>query len=426
MWRAILRDGAHVIQQPPWTVAYVMTHYPRVALTFIAGEIDEIERQGGTVLPIVMNEPAAVDLVAPGADTRVRRSFYLKSSPVRLAAATAGAFVKHPRAMSKLAALALASAQWDVSIMVRRLVHLCYGAAAAQHCGRNATSHLHAHFGQAPASIAWFACEIMNFGGARRASWSFTIHGFQDFVDEKVSRLDLKALSASFVVCVSDFTRSQLRRVADPHSWSRFSVIRCGIDLDALPLRAAHPLRAVPLLLAVGRLSPEKGHLTLLNSMRILRDSGTVVRLEVVGAGPFEEAIRRHAGELGLEDRVTFTGELLPEAVLDRLVEADIFCMASYSEGLPVSIMEAMAVGVPVVSTHVSGIPELAIDGVTALTVPAGNDDALAAAVERMIADASLRDTLVENARRRVERMHSVKSSAEQLADLFRRQIHAA
>jgi glycosyltransferase involved in cell wall biosynthesis len=396
-----------------------MTHYPRVALTYIAGEVDGIERNGGLIFPIVMNAPDRADLTTDGARDRARKSLFLKASPWRLLTAALAAFAAHPFRMSRLTGTAIRSARLDLGLTARRLVHLCYATVAARHCRANQIHHLHAQFGLAPATIAWFATDILNFGTHRRCTWSFTIHGFQDFIDENVARLDLKAASAAFVVCVSDFTKSQLCRVTDPVYWDRFHVVRCGIDLSAFPLREPHRLRSVPRIVVVGRLSPEKGHGIVLDAVRKLLDAGVEVELEIIGDGEFGVAIRRQEKALGLTGRVIHAGELQPPEVAGRLAEADIFCMASFAEGLPISIMEAMAVGVPVVSTWIGGIPELAVDGETALTVPPGNSDALAAAFKRLIAEPQLAARLVEGGRLAVEKMHSRAPNAGQLMSLF-------
>lgn len=404
---------------PNAKVAYVMTHYPRVALTYIAGEIDEVERNGVEIMPIVMNLPAEEDLTTQEARERQRRSLYLKASPSRVAGAMIGAALAHPIKMTRLLLEAVRSARSDVGLIGRRVVHLSYAALAAKYCREHGICHLHAQFGLAPATIAWFACEILNFDGRGTSTWSFTIHGFHDFVNEMESRLDLKAASAAFVICISDFTKSQLCRVTDPRYWDRFHVVRCGIDLGAFPLRAPRPQRDVPRIAIVGRLSAEKGHGLLLEAVGKLAAQQVAVEIEIIGDGPSADAIRRQAGELGIEKRVTFAGELLPGDVSRRLAEADIFCMASFAEGLPISIMEAMAVGIPVVTTSIGGIPELAINEVTGLTVPPGNSDALAAAIKRLIADEPLRDRLVGAARAAVERMHSREASGAKLAEMY-------
>jgi glycosyltransferase involved in cell wall biosynthesis len=367
-----------------------------------------------------MNMPAPADLTTEEARERQRRSLYLKASPGRIAGAAIAALAAHPIKMMALAFTAMRSARADLGLIGRRLVHLCYAALAARECRKRGIRHLHAQFGLAPATIGWFACEIMNFDRGARATWSFTIHGFHDFVNETESRLDLKAASASFVVCVSDFTRSQLCRVTDPRYWNRFRVVRCGIDLAAFPLRAARPVRQVPRIVIVGRLSPEKGHGVLLEAVRKLADEKIEVAVEIVGDGPSGDAIRRQAAELGIAENVAFAGELLPAEVVRRLADADIFCMASFAEGLPISIMEAMAIGVPVVTTWIGGIPELAANEVTALTIPPGNSDALAAAIKRLVSDASLRERLVAGGRAAVEHMHSADTNGAQIASMYR------
>lgn len=409
---------------PPLQIAYLLTHYPRVALTFISGEIDAMEARGVGILPIAVNLPGSDDLKSDDARARQARSIYLKSSPAKLLMATLGTCLRHPIAMLGLAWLAIRSSRADLDIMARRLVHLGYATVTARQCRNAGIGHLHAHFGQTPATIAWLTCELMNRTSAGKVSWSFTIHGFQDFVEDTVARLDLKAASASFIVCISDFTRSQLDRVSDPRYWDRYHVVRCGIDLKAFPFRGKRPARPVPRIVTVGRLSPEKGHLVLLQAVGALKDEGIDVEVQIVGAGPFEAAIRAEQARLGLGERVVFEGEQPPATVSKLLADADIFCLPSFSEGLPVSIMEAMAIGVPVVTTWISGIPELAVNEVTALTTPASNVEALAAALKRMAQDPALRDQIVVAARAEVERMHSAERQGAQMAALFEPFLH--
>jgi glycosyltransferase involved in cell wall biosynthesis len=400
-------------------IAYLMTHYPRVALTFISGEIDTMERAGAAILPIALNLPDAADVKSDEAIARQDRTHYLKSSVWQLALAVLRTSIAHPLVMGQILWLAVKSARWDISLIIRRLAHLCYACRTAQLCSAHSIRHLHAHFGQTPATIAWFTCEILNRTTTRKTSWSFTIHGFQDFVDDTVARLDLKAASAAFIICISDYTKSQLCRVTDPKYWDRFHVARCGIDLKAFPFRISQPERAVLRIILVARLSPEKGHLVLLRAIKMLRDEGIGMELQIVGAGPFEESIRCEEARLGLGGLITYTGELPPADVSKLLADADIFCLPSFSEGLPVSIMEAMAIGVPVVSTWISGIPELAINGIAALTVPASNAPALASALKKLANDRQLRTTLARNARAEVERMHDLQPNAAKLFSMF-------
>jgi glycosyltransferase involved in cell wall biosynthesis len=411
-------------------VAYVMTHYPRVALTFISGEIDALEQLGLCIHPMAMNLPDEMDMKAPGAAERVAATVYLKTSKWSLLRDFAFSLGSHPLRMFGLVGLALGSARFDIGLMARRLAHLMQATSVARMCRGRGIRHLHAHFGQAPATIAWFASEVLNCTAATsRVTWSFTIHGFQDFVDEAVARLDLKAASAVFIVCISDFTRSQLCRVSSPTLWPRFQVVRCGIDLAAIPFQQPLPAGPIVTVISVGRLSPEKGQVILLEALARVRKEGIDARLLLVGGGPYERAIRQQIAQLGLADCVDLAGELTPKQVIERLRLCDLFCIPSFSEGLPVSMMEAMAVGVPVVATSIAGIPELAVDGQTALTVPPANPEALAHSLRRLATDDELRSRLARNARSRVEQMHDLNRNAAQLLRLFQQRtamVHEA
>ena len=401
-------------------VAYVMTHYPRTALTFIALEIRELERAGGHVTPIAVNAPTEEDLASDEAQRASRATSYLKAQgPLALVTSLVRTWLRHPIEMMALGRLAVTSARFDLPLVARRLVHLAYACWSWNAVADRGVRHFHAHFGQTPATVAWFAASIGSFSSGDSCTWSFTIHGFQDFADERVSRLDLKVKSASFVVCVSDFTRAQLCRVTDPATWDRYKVVRCGIDLDAFPFRPPSTSGRRPRIVTVARLSPEKGHLVLLAALRDVIDQGVDVDLRIIGDGPSASLIETTAARLGLEDRVTIVGELEPRQVSEELADADLFCLPSFAEGIPISIMEAMAVGLPVVTTFVGGIPELAVDNETALVVPAGNRDEMARAIRLLVEDEELRNRLAKAAQQLVRERHDLRPNVGILRELF-------
>jgi colanic acid/amylovoran biosynthesis glycosyltransferase len=387
-------------------VGYILTHYPRVAQTFISGEIDAVERAGVRVRTFAMNAPLVGEQTGPSARRRIVETTYLKSQAARALVALFWQFMRHPMGTARVAAMALASARGSTLRIVRRLAHLVQAALVAEAARRHRLDYLHAQFGLGPATIAWLASALSAVAG-RRVPFGFTIHGFHDFVDPAESRLELKARDAAQVLCVSDFTRSQLCQATPPELWPRFATARCGIDLSAFAYRA--PVRhggGLPIVLAVGRLSAEKGFGVLVDALAFLRDEGTPQRLVLVGDGPLRNSLERKAIEAGVSELVEFAGELEPEQVRSRLSGADLFCLPSFSEGLPISIMEAMAVGVPVVTTWVAGIPELAQSGVTALTVPPARADVLAKALQKLAEDEPLRMRLSEAARQKVEELH--------------------
>jgi len=399
-------------------VAYVLTHYPKLAQTFIAGEIDALERAGVAVACFAMNPPEPVEAAREGAGRRIARTTYLKREAGAALAALAGVSLRHPIAMARVWGKALTSGGGNPARTLRRLAHLAQGALVAKRIGAAGIERIHAHFGLAPATIAWLACAIRHAQG-QPCAFGFTIHGYHDFVDSGEARLDLKARDAAAVLCISDFTRSQLCLNSAPELWGRFHVARCGIDLGAFAYRDPPAPSAEPTVIALGRLSPEKGFAVLIEAIAALAGEGRRVRLRLVGDGPSRADLERAARDHSVSDLVTFTGELPPAGVRAELAAADIFCMSSFSEGLPVSLMEAMAIGIPCVTTWIAGIPELAENEVTALTVPPARADALAAAIGRLAADHALATSLARAGRARVEALHDGDACAAQVAKLI-------
>lgn len=397
-------------------VGYVLTHYPKLAQTFIAGEIAAVERAGQPVRVFAMNAPEPAELARPGAAEQAARTTYLKPAFAQAVGALLATTLRHPLAMARVWRKAVASAGGSPGRTARRLAHLAQAALVAAIARREGIAVLHAHFGLAPATIAWLATAIAQAEGRRDARFGFTIHGFHDFFDPAETRLDLKARDAAWVLCISDFTRSQLCLTTDPAWWARFHVARCGVDTAAFAYRDPPPLGARMRIMALGRLSPEKGFAVLLEALALLRDRGVVAELRIVGDGPTRGALERQIAGLDLVHQVTLTGELPPAEVSRELAASDLFAMPSFSEGLPISIMEAMAVGVPVVSTWIAGIPELARGGETALTVPPADAEALAAAIARLAGDQALRVRLARAGRALVEERHDLWRCGEAVA----------
>jgi glycosyltransferase involved in cell wall biosynthesis len=395
-----------------------MTHYPKLAQTFISNEIDALERAGVQVACFAMNSPEPFERSREGAGRRIEHTTYLKSAPLRALASLSRQSLRHPLRMARVWKMALASSGGDLRRAVRRLGHLAQAAVVADKAARLGITRLHAHFGLAPATIAWLACAIARAQG-RSAQFSFTIHGYHDFADPAEARLELKARDAAAVLCISDFTRSQLSLITPPELWPKFHVARCGIDLAGFAYRDPPEPGPVTTIMALGRLSPEKGFNVLIEGIALSRDAGIPVRLRIVGDGPYRSELEAAVGDRGLADAVSFTGELPPDAVREELKSADLFCMASFSEGLPVSLMEAMAIGVPCITTWIAGIPELAENEVTALTVPPARADSLAAAIARLAGEPELRLRLARAARERVEQSHCLTANAAQVRELL-------
>jgi glycosyltransferase involved in cell wall biosynthesis len=293
------------------------------------------------------------------------------------------------------------------------LVYLAEACALLRWMMQDDVEHLHAHFGTNPTAVAML-CRAL--GGP---PYSFTVHGPGEFDRATVLALDRKIANARFVVAISQFGRSQLYRWADYKDWPKIQVVHCGLN-DSF-IDAPHTeLPDTPRLVCVGRLCEQKGQLLLIEAAAKLHREGVDFALTLVGDGEMrsacEQLIRRHH----LTERVTITGWASADQVRRQLIDARALVLPSFAEGLPVVIMEALALGRPVISTYVAGIPELVRPGECGWLVPAGDIDALATAMR----DALSRDVdeltqMGAAGRTLAQREHNVHVEAAKLLQLF-------
>lgn len=401
-------------------IAYLMTHHPRVSLTFVFDEIVGLGAQGFDVHPISINPPDERDRHRPGFEHEIARTCYLKSmSKSAVLRVVLRALRRNPVAVAAVALLAVRSAGTDVKKVVWRLFHTVEALMVWDHCERAEVRHLHAHFAQLPSTLAWLTCEFGNRVDGGGWSFSATVHGPHELFDEREAYFAVKTAAASFIVAIADFTAAQIKRITDPRDWHKVHVVRCGLDLERFRFGPKTELGSPAVVAMVARVSPEKGHVVLLDAMRLLVDRGVDVVAEIVGDGAFRPEVEARIAELGLGSHVTMVGEVHTDEVAERLRAADLFCLPSFFEGIPISIMEAMATGLPVVATAVGGIPELVVSDRTGFLVPAGRADALADALEAYLGDPERRASMVARARELVESEYDAPTNLRQLAELF-------
>ncbi len=402
----------------PRPITYLATHFPAVSHTFIADEVDALERLGIDVATVSINPMGASDIAADSTHRQLTTTYLKSLSKFRVLITVAITALRHPSvlAIPRRGGGGARAAVW-------RYLQLAEAIMLYRFMRRAGSHHVHAHFGQAPANIAWFATEVARRHRAGRThTWSMTIHGWHEFAGEREARLREKVAAADFVVCVSDFTRAQLFRIASTSDRAKIHVVRCGVDLTRFSARRVEPANVPPRIAIVARVSVEKGHLVLVEAVAALQASGCDVIVDVVGpeSDGHGEVVRSHAEAAGVADAFVWHGVLPPPKVAAALAGADLFCLPTFAEGLPVVIMEAMACGVPVVTTYIAGIPELAIDGQTARVVPAARADLLAEAIAELLNDSDLRKRLVAGAAAVVSQQHDIARNATALAQLFK------
>jgi glycosyltransferase involved in cell wall biosynthesis len=277
---------------------------------------------------------------------------------------------------------------------------------------------LHAHFAARATNVAALVSRLTG------VAYSFTAHAFDIYktnVDPDV--LKLKLDEADFVVTISEFNKRHLGRLANG-SASRVRLIRNGIDLSQF--RATNARKETPFtVLCVARLVEKKGHKYLIEAASILQDRSIDVRFRIAGAGILAPELRRQVDALGIQDRVQFLGSMSQNQLLDLYQTSHLYVLPSVvgsdgnREGLPVSIVEALASGLPVISTLLAGIPEVVRDGENGFLVPARDSLSLADAIERLATDRQCYERLQSNTRRSVIEDYDLDKTSRGMFDLL-------
>lgn len=395
-------------------IAYLINQYPKISHSFIRREIQALERHGVAIMRIALRGWDAELVDADDRDERERTRYVLRDGPSALLLAIARMLVRHPVRLVRALHLA-----WRMSRCAERPlpVHLAYVAEACRiepWLRNSGVEHVHAHFGTNSAEVAML---VHVLGGP---PWSFTAHGTETFDNPRLIGLTEKVLRCAFVVAVSSYGRAQIYRSVDPRYWCKVHLVRCGLDLsffDATTTTEDFSRRLV----CVARLSAEKGHTLLLEAARRLAEQGVEFELVLAGDGELRSEIEALITQYALTNKVRITGWLSGPQVRDAILAARALVLPSFAEGLPVVIMEAMALRRPAIATSVGGIPELVQPGENGWLVPAGDAEALAGAMLRCLNTPP--DTLRrmgEAARQRVLTRHEGTKEARTIEKLFK------
>jgi glycosyltransferase involved in cell wall biosynthesis len=282
---------------------------------------------------------------------------------------------------------------------------------------RQKLTHVHVHFATPAATVALIAAKIFPL------TFSLTVHGPDEFFDVPGYRLAEKVAAASFVCCIGNYARSQLMSFSSPAVWSKFEVAPLGVDLSLFAPRPFHNRPVLFLILCVGRLVPVKGQLVLIAACERLIKAGREVRVRFVGGGPDRDRLETEAAARGLSEYIEFTGPVNQDQIRAFYRAADIFVLPSFAEGIPVVLMEAMAMEIPCVTTWITGIPELIRNGRDGVLVAPGDEEALTEALVQFIDKPSLRLRLGRAGRQRVMEKYDLQQNTARLAEIFRRRI---
>ncbi|MCG9884009.1 MAG: glycosyltransferase [Cyanobacteria bacterium] len=395
-------------------IAYLTGEYPRATDTFIQREIAILRDRGLEVRPFSIRRTGAEHDVSPEIAAERQRTFCIlpaAKNPLRLIGDHLTLLLQNPARYLRAIALAFRSSQPGLKGGLYQFFYFLEAGIVAREMARSRLSHVHNHFGSSSGTVALLAAELGGYG------FSMSLHGPYIFFEPDRWRLDLKVRKALFVACISYFCRSQVAIYTPPDRWDRLHIIHCGVNPDLFePVDHQGPGRN---LLYCGRLAAVKGLPILLESLAQLRDALPDVRLNLIGDGPDRPLLERMVQDLGLGDRVHFLGYRSQDEVRAALQQTDIFVLPSFAEGVPVSLMEAMAAGVPVVTTHIAGVAELVEDGVSGYLVPPSNVEQLGDRLKTLLLDGDLRRRFGAAGRAKVAAEFDIRQEGDRLHQIF-------
>jgi len=400
-------------------IAYLAPELPSLSTTFVYNEILELEKLGTKVIPFSVHRPKneIADPIIKALKKRVTILYeYSKCSVLT-------SHLHFLRRSPQRYFTTVFMLMKDIIKLVRTprvamglVFRFCYAAKLADDLVRHRCQHIHVHFAHVPTDIAMYAAKLAGIG------FSVTSHANDLF--ERGWLLPQKAQRSVFFGTISEFNRQYLEQKGV--DVNNVEILRCGVDTTQFHTRVSKPLSRPVKVGVVGRLVEKKGIDTLIDSIAVLKQQGVDITLVIAGSGPLECELKVLVDELGLaDDCVVFLGPLAHADVLDFITQLDIFVLPCKQDsngdmdGIPVVLMEAMLAGVPVISTKVSGIPELVVDNESGLIVNSNDKDALANAVEILIDDDKLRDRLAAGAVLKVTTTFSLFENATKLNDLF-------
>jgi glycosyltransferase involved in cell wall biosynthesis len=394
-----------------------VSQYPALNHTFILREIRTLRELKFDIEVVSIRAPdRPLSQLSPEEREEADRTWgVLPAGFFSLIMAQAAQLCTHPLRYLSGVWIALRLARLDLKAMLLNLVYFAEAVAAGRYLQSRGITHLHTHFSS---TVALLLVEVFPI------TYSATIHGPEEFDNAVGFYLAQKVAAARFLCAISQYARSQLMRASRPEHWSKIEVSPLGVD----PARfAPRPHRASPAIfeiVSVGRLAPAKAHAILIESIALLMKQGrSNIRLRIAGGGPEHMALKQLIAQHGVKDHVLLEGPCNQDKVRQMYRESDLFALASFAEGVPVVLMEAMSMEIPCLATWITGVPELIRHGEDGWLVPPSDPLVLADAIAHLIDHPDLRRQLGANGRLRVEERYNLRKNTELLSRIFRRRL---
>ncbi|MDH3348246.1 MAG: glycosyltransferase [Desulfobulbaceae bacterium] len=398
-------------------LAYLVSEYPGISHTFIFREICSLRHQGVTVLTASIRKPAYLHVMTGAEKEEANETLYIKdSSAWEIIRAHLSLILKHPVCYWALLWAGLALVYRGPKSIIKAVGYLAEAGVLVAWMLSNKTFHIHVHFASPAATVAMLASAFADI------SFSVSVHGPDALYNVDTYLLPEKIKKSQFIRCISHYSKSQLQRLVPYKYWEKIRIVRCGVDPEVYrPVE--HITGDKPEILCVGRLVPSKGQHVLVNAVKVLKQRAIAFHLTMVGDGEDMQSLQVLTNELVLQDSILFTGALGQHQVRDYYDKADIFVLPSFAEGVPVVLMEAMAKEIPVVSTLITGIPELITNDKDGILVSPADHLQLADALERLLLDAEMRKEMGRKGRQKVVAKYNLENNNKKMVELFQQYV---
>jgi len=415
--RSVLGTGMTVVKEGSMgimkKVVYLASEYPGISHTFIFREVHALRQQGFHVMTASIRRPGNLEIMTATEKEDAAKTLYIKdSSLIKVAASHLALLLKNPKRYLFMLRQTISFSRMGPRNILKSLAYFAEAGVLIRWMHTHQMTHVHVHFANPAATVAMIAAAYGTI------SYSLSVHGPDVFYNVDTILLAEKVKRARAVRCISYYCRSQLMRLVSHELWSRFHIVRCGIDPARFSPRP-DPENEIPEILCLGRLVPAKGQHILLESCGVLKQRNIPFHLTYVGGGEDRDSLEALAEDLGIAESVEFTGAVGQDEVHGYYDRADLFVLASFAEGVPVVLMEAMAKEVVSVSTRITGIPELIEDGVDGVLVAPSDVEGLADRLQELISDRDLRQKLGAQGRRKVLEMYDLDRNCRKMADFF-------
>lgn len=403
---------------PVLRLGYLVSKYPAVSHTFILREISSLRERGIAIEVASINDPGPREPMTNDERLEADRTYYVKQTGVKgalsamiwLATHHTSGLLSGLRASFKLGGT-------DAKKLTLCLFYFVEAAILAKWLRQHSLSHLHVHFATPAATVALILSQMTP------VTFSMTVHGPDEFYDVSGYYLKEKIAAARFVVCISFFAQSQLMKLSPGKEWGKFAIGRLGVDTSHFSSRPFRPFPERFEILCVGRLVSTKGQRILIQAAEKLIRDGRHLQLRFVGDGLDRKDLEQFVDRLELTGKIRFEGSINQDRIQDFYKMADIFALASFAEGIPVVLMEAMAMEIPCVATNINGIPELIHDGQDGLLVAPSDHEGMAAALARLMDDPALRESIGKAGRQRVLKQYEISASSDRLSGIFHQKL---